>query len=890
MFPRSNARAMAMLLALAFLAWPAGGATPDADVEAYLNEQGLRELLAIQLSERLERSPASERAAIAERLGSVYAQWLQEAESPEERRRVESLASGLLGRVPEAQTIDLRINLARIGYLEGARLAERGRLRLASDEELAEADRLLRLARNAFGDVASQAHRRVEMLERREKAGREMTKQMRAQLAEARRQRSVALYHSGWSGYYLALMTGNRNLALDALRDLAWILNSGAGRLPDATRVPEQLLEYEHVADAALAASLCHALRGSDAEAASWLLLIERSGVAPESIRDRLMLTRIAAYGSTRRWADLDWAIRQMKRSGDGELLTVSEARLLAVVTLEAALDRGTAERDRLLSVLTQVAFGDLIRAGEVGQVVDLVDRYGTTPIGSRGFIVRYVQGLRAFDSARELHAAIDDQGDAAESTSDPEIVAAYSEAARLLLDATNADDASEFSRELAASRVMIGLCRHYAGQHRDAAEQFETAAKLAPDEQRREEALWRAVASLERAITVDGHTDLEGKRAELIGLFVRLFPSSERTAGLMLTAGDAADADPAEAIEALLAVDPTSGLYLAARAEAANRLYAAFRSARGAEKRTLAVRARDLAIEVLRLEARVLDEAATDSQLERVVLRHRQILDAALFAELPDAELARASLSALEALSLEYGFDLGPLRGELDYRRLQLALLEGDTTGSRDVLRRLRGRDDRFSRLADTLVFNDAVRLWDRRPSDPRLAREVFTHGSRLLAGRQKINRMDAAIAQRVSMAAEVIWEDERDELILDNAIMLERRVLAAGIRTPGGLRRLATFSEAAGDLAGALDAWRLLLAALVPLDVAWYEARFESLRLLAEVDRERAIEAMNQHVLLNPEIGPEPWGDQIRDLAAELGVEIPEQESEVMPGDPGS
>lgn len=869
MFRRSDClRAFACVCLWCALVAPALG-NPDAQVESYLTRLGLREALAVQLSDRLDAAAAEDRVGIAERLGRVYAQWLQDAATPEERRRVEALASDLLGRVPEAETIDLRISLARVGYLEGARLAERYRLRLARDEEVAEADRLLRQARNTFGDVASQAHRRVDVLERREKAGRD-DGETRLELADARRQRSVALYHSGWAGYYLALLTGNQSLALDALRDLAWILNSGAGKLPDASRVPEQLLEYEHVADAALCASLCHALRGSDAEAASWLLLIERSTVVPQSIRDRLMLTRIAAYGATKRWGDLEWAVRQRSRAASGgAVLSTSEARLLAVQALEAGSQRGSSERDELLNLLAQVAFAELIRQGEIGQVIDLVDRYGTTPIGTRGFIVRYVQGLRAYDRAREVH------GEQAE-TSDPAAVAAYGEAARLLLDAAGSDDADQFPGELAACRVLIGLSRERVGQYREAAEQFELAAELSPDEQRREEAMWRAIGAIDNAIERGRHEDLRQKREELIAVFIQLFPASERTAGLVLAASDDAGADSEESIAILLDVAPTSGLYVAARSEAANRLYAAYRSASGAKRRELAVRTRELGLEVLQLERGSFGDEPSLQQLERLVLRHRQLLDAALFSELPDASLAREVLSSLEGLSVSRGFDLSPLAGELDFRRLQLALVEDDDRTSDEVLLRLRGREDRFGRLADLLVFRDAVERWDRQREDARLARDVVRHGVRVIGDRGGLDAQSAAIAQQVAEAAERVWEREQDRAVLDLGLSMERRVVEAGFRTPEGLRRLARLSEASGDAEGALEAWRLLLAALVPLDRAWYEARYESLRLLATLDRERAVQAMRQHVLLHPEIGPEPWGEKLRELASALGIQI--------------
>ena len=55
------------------------------------------------------------------------------------------------------------------------------------------------------------------------------------------------------------------------------------------------------------------------------------------------------------------------------------------------------------------------------------------------------------------------------------------------------------------------------------------------------------------------------------------------------------------------------------------------------------------------------------------------------------------------------------------------------------------------------------------------------------------------------------------------------------------------------------------------------WYEARYESIRLLFEVDPESARVAMRQHITLYPTLGPSPWDSRFRELARSLSVEVP-------------
>jgi hypothetical protein len=50
------------------------------------------------------------------------------------------------------------------------------------------------------------------------------------------------------------------------------------------------------------------------------------------------------------------------------------------------------------------------------------------------------------------------------------------------------------------------------------------------------------------------------------------------------------------------------------------------------------------------------------------------------------------------------------------------------------------------------------------------------------------------------------------------------------------------------------------------------WYEARYESIRLLAEKDPAAAREVMEQHKALEPAMGPGTWGEKFRELDAKL------------------
>jgi hypothetical protein len=161
--------------------------------------------------------------------------------------------------------------------------------------------------------------------------------------------------------------------------------------------------------------------------------------------------------------------------------------------------------------------------------------------------------------------------------------------------------------------------------------------------------------------------------------------------------------------------------------------------------------------------------------------------------------------------------------------------------------------------------------------PADAELSRQVVRYGSRVLetAASAKVENDASIVATRdsVAQAAAVLWRTEKDRKMLELAIKLDRAQLDSGNRTASSLRRLGELMEASGDNALALAAWRELLNGLPNGSTEWYEARYESLRLLAASAPAEAAEVMRQHKILHPDFGPEPWGPKLAGLDARLG-----------------
>lgn len=856
-------------------------ATPDGAVEQYLAERGLSELLATQLRDRLRTASEKAKPAIAERLGKLYVEMLDRASTPEERRRIEDYGRALLDEVPEADSYDLRVNLAKASYLHAEAIAEKYRLRLATPEEKADADATLRSLLPTFQGIGVKVNGQVERLEKLEETGGDSDEAtLKDRLAEVRRIRSLAMYYAGWSSYYLGLLNGQSQFPTEALKFFGWLLNSPNGRTASVDRISGGLLRYEHVARAAVGAALCESLRGNDDAALRWLDLVEQTDGVSDAVKGQLLSRRIDVLASALRWADLDFLLSRRRKGKDRKdaMLSVGEARLLAVYSLESLGRSDMKEQVRpLVEALAAIGMGDLVSRGEVGQVLDLVDRYGSAPMGTEGFIVNYVRGLQAYEHARKS------QTDGGENPDEPTRLDAvaneYRSAAGLLDAAFGTSDAGAYPSERTNAAMVQGLSLFHAGDYEAASKRLEQAHQTAATAPQADEALWLALVALDRAVEA-GKSSLTGERDRLVVLYLQSYPSGERAARLVLRQGSGAGLSDDQTLSTLLGIPQESPLYATSRRQAARLLYKAYRGASGADRDFAAVRFVGIAEPILAMDRDSALAGGPDAgpAAESAVVLARQVLDASMAISTPDLARASAAIDTLERLSKQAGVSLGDFADELTFRRFQIALARGDRAEADSSLATLHATGGKYSDAADRLLYREALQQWTAAPQDPARARMLVEIGKRIIAqfpaGPEPL--ADAAVAaafDTIARAAVVVWRAERDESMRSVALDCSRRLLQAGRKTRDVLRRIAELAESNGATGEALDAWRDLLASLPQDSPEWFEARYQSLRLLAGADPARAAEVMRQHKLLHPEFGPPPWGARLRELDAQLG-----------------
>jgi hypothetical protein len=898
----------------------------DAALESYLDRLGLKSLLAEQLEDRLTRTPTARRGPIVERLGRLYVELLSAARDEQLRADLQRRGEALLALAPEADSFELRLNLLKAVYLRAEERAERVRLRLAEADAAGAAEAELRALADQFGEVAAKVNRRVETLERAE-AQPDAGERVAVELGEARRLRSLAHYYAGWANVYVATLAAGRGgggeagsgggaggAAVEALRSFGWLVGAPTrGSSATVDRLQPAMLRYEHIARSAVGCAMAASLRGNDTEALRWLDAVAGADGTPEPVRAMLDSRRLIVLAAAGRWQDADALVRRMRRGevqaapggvgGSVKPLEPGVARLLAVLTLEA--DRRTSAET--VERLSRIALGDLVAARQTAQVMDLVDRYGTAALGEAGFIVNFVRGVRAYEDARAGHGASPgasspapgtaaDQARALEEpATDAAVINQYRAAADLLAGALRQDDAPEFAAERSRAMILRGRALFFAGQLLPAADAF-TAAFEAAGRAEGEEALWLAVLSLDRARRAQG-AEASGaadqRLAAASALFLATYPDSERGARLVLMQTQSGAIDDEESLRVLLSVEKSSPIYAPARRQAARLLYNRFRTASAGERDFEAQRFIGVGEEVLAIERALAmrtgsGEAGAESvaAAERYALRARQLLDALLSVSAPDPARAAALLTALRSVAAYNSLDLSGVEPELLLREAQIRLAQGELARAAETIDRLAAAGEGAKTLAaagERAVFRAAqARLKAGRDDAAEAARLMTVYGVRLI---DRLGSPSAALAEpagvglysAVAGAAFERWKATGEIAARDLAVRLDKELLLRSPRLEPALRRLGVTAEAAGDAGVALSCWRTLLEATPVQTPGWWEATYQTIRVMALVDAARARAALEDHRALHPDLGPEEWRGRFQDLDSRLPKPAP-------------
>ncbi len=841
------------------------------DLADYLEERGLTQLLVLHLEERLQEANDEQRPALAVRLAELYAELLETTRDVSLRVDLEARSRDLLQLVPDESADELRLALLRGSYSNAEKTAENHRLRLSDDESVRRAIATLAESIPQFHALRDTLQQRLDVAERRRSRSRGAeTAQLNQEVDTLTQLHARTVFLLAWAQYYHAWLAGSADEARLAEDLFGEIIDPEVGRLtPDD--VSRDLLATDSFARAVLGMALAKSLTAGPDSALRWIDLLELEQTV-EPLRAQASAWRMAIlleHGEFREVRHvLEGAAAEPTDDREEQALPLAWLRLAAVHALEAANENVDA------ADLARFAIAQLASSGELPQVLDLAQRFGVEWMGDRGFAALYVRGAQTYQQARDRH-------DGDEPTTDSELAAMYQEAATHLEGAASQPDAVEFARAAAGARSIIGWCHYFSGRFFEARRAFESASDQLPPTEA-VEALWMAIVSLDKVVQASADEARQLELDALIRKFLERYPSSEYAPRLVVRQAEQGVAEPTlELVEELLNVPPNSLTYAAAQERAENMLYQLFRAAVGDERIELGERF--LAVAMPRWLAVDIESLPDDAARTIFVVRARRILETALTPGVERPRAAEQVLVRLDGLAADGAVDLAEALDEIDYRRFQWMMLEGDRAAAETVADSMweRQSDSAWTVAAVRALFKTAVDQWRESPAGeiPNIAllNRIIHFGGRTIQELDDSGRSlnEPAVATAFATVAEALmtkWESTGQSEDGERAHFLYDRLLAANANNSIFLRAIGILAPEFGDRAQAVSAWRKLAAGTDAGTEPWLEAKFHLIALLAKDDPAHAREVLDQHKALYPEYGPPPWDEQFRLLDESL------------------
>lgn len=848
------------------------------DVAAYLEQLGLKELLAVHLEKQLEDAPADQRTEIVVRLAALYAELLESTKDEARRVELEQRGRRLLTTAPASSVDDLRLALLRASYRSAERIAEQHRLRLSTPADVDAARKTLSEIIGDLGSLRQQLREKAELTERRlsRSIGAEAISLSQA-IERLRSLHAQTTFLQAWSIYYQSWLAGTGETARVAEPLFAELMGTESTTpLPDDISV--DLRANESVARSILGMGLCKSLTSSAATALAWIELLDDPN-AFEPLRTQAPVWKISVYLENADFAQVRALLDERRASG--EQVPLPWLRLVVVNALEAA------ERNRVAAELARAIVLDLAERGELDQILDLAERYGVAALGETGFALQYVRGVLAYQAARRAHAS-------EEPSLDPIVRAKYEQAQTLLTQALAERDVGQHEVAASSCRRFVAWCEYFRGNFLAAQAAFDALGDSL-DPEAAADARWMAIVCLDRLVSAGGSPELRESLSTAVDRFLALHPANEHAAELVLKRTLSAQEVSMKAVNDLLAIPPGSSVYASAQSRAADLLYRLFREATGRDRPSLG--AQYLEIELGMIDAPTLFEPTEDAtEMQRVLGRCRRALEVALADDVNNCTVAARVFRAVDDPDRFTPASLIESRDELRYRRLQERLCADDVLAAEKLADQSWTDDESsmWSNLGARAVFRFAQRiLRDDGASmdEQRRALElVAKHGGRVLreyAGNAAVFDQPNVLAfhAAVADASFRLWEQTGDAERGRAGVYLYEMLVAARPQNRAFLVAAATLNERLGSKDKALDYWRRLAAGTPAGTEPWFEAKLHVMQLLAAIDQVRARQVMDQHKLMYPEYGPDPWGPMLRGLDAQIPVSQPREHASTHP-----
>lgn len=840
---KSSLLHLLILLSVAYVATGSAWAqSQEKRVAEYLQAHQMHELLEVHLRVQIDQARTDEqRDGARDELGSFYLEQIRaEPVDSVRRQRLLARAWDLASSAGDDQLIGLRVELLINRYLPIERTVELHLILLDDPSERVRSISQLIDIQRRFVRVETLMRADARAIERRLKTFRrdDETEQLSADLDQARRNLSLSRYYIGWCGYSLSVLD-DRDASNEAMEAFGWLLGA-KGEVPTLEHLKHAVIEFDHVARAAIGVALCKARNGDMITARQWLRhVLDLDTVNPETVENaRTRLLQIESADA--RWASVAELIDEIHDRRNGPM-RVDESRYVAI----SVLTRGHESRrsDPQADQVAQLALEDLIKLGEIGHILDLHARFGSLPLMGDRFLSQYASALMALDEAER-----------------PEVGGLFATAANMFSRALNAEDIDQFPDEAGDCALKLAYCLIRSERPRDALDACDSLLEFDPNDQIVEQARWLRIASIEM-LHAAGQTQAEELLEDAVTEYIISYPDSANAATLLIQHGVYGDIEPSLAIHALMSMPEDDPAAIPARRLLIHLYHKQFLASRRTD-----LIAKEKAIDlVIWLWESSSEEPADLSEARNRLSIIRMILDFTRSSAGEDNEIiARAVLRGI--LLIDTNPPLMQHRDELLLRRIEFLISQNELARAEKQILQMSDPDASFAIAATRMVFAAALNAWDAGADPSVNADRIISLGAVLIEATlptapEVLSGQESAIVSAVARAAEFRGSEVKDPASIALSFRLCKLLLARGRITDEILHLTARLAAQQQDQESELAAWLELLSRALPSEPAWFEARYESFRILLGTDPERARKAIDQYRVLHPNPAPEPW-----------------------------
>ncbi len=796
-------------------------ASAQEKVVVWLHRMQCNELIAVYLEDQLLHGDRNTKVRAAKQLANVYAQMLASADRQDDKDTLLKAIS-LFERIPEAGTVELRLQLYRATYLSAEQAMERFRFRLSDRVETDIAIVELQKVANEFRALRKTLQKKI--------------KTSRSPKEKNKEQLDLATSYLAWSLYYAAWYEEDSAKATEAAQLFAEVLD---GAKADLDQVSLDYRWYEVGARAILGIALCKAIIQDSEGPDPWFEELNDPETS-NAVRKIVPLWRFFLYLDSKSW---DKVLNSLDNSyGANQAVMCRAAAVHANENLSNPAARNVAEQ----------SISTLIDIGQLGIVSDFINQFGNDLLPRNGFIANYLEGDIAFRKAKETFTSDTPPEDQKTRNT-------FFDVASMFNRALHANDADMYSSLVHDCQFKWGLCLFYSSQFEKAVIAFQQAS----DGAKKEQAIWMAIVNLDYIEQLsDEQRELKDELSEL---YIKNWPNTVRATELVLNRASFDTASP-EAIEELLLIPHSDPKYEQAQRQASRSLYKMWLSAREVQRGTVGNKYISVALPLMIADSNQSDDLhATEVSSVRAL----RILEVALNPDVKRIVAARRAIDVLDEIQKRQGDSLQKFSNEILCRRVSLYLLENnlEQASSHFLEMNVCCPEDSWTRQA-------ARELWSifhsREHELPLLLR--YAAGKQLLLGietHQYASDLYLDIALKTSEAAFELYKQDSTEVVAaEDALSISRVLVAHKSDVAQVLVLSARVEMELGDSTLAKERWQLVVSGSQRGSLQWFMAKYNSILLLEQESAERALEVLEQHQILYPEYGQEPYGSKFRQL----------------------